>query len=257
MGLAASVLRQIVEWHGQKPWVGPVLTLGMQDVYASYEELGAIFRSAKIPHAHVPPSEQLLSTSRYFRLTGLDQRGYVHPRVLFRMLAIDEYEDLDFADFEQPTRIHDLNQPIPREWHGRFGMVLDGGTTEHVFDVARVFANIAAMLRVGGDAFHVSPMSGWVNHGFYQISPCVLFDFYSANGFEPLAAQVIGLPRDPAKDAETTRPFEYTESALVYDDARYSTLLLFRARKVVDVPLRIPTQGIYRPLAGVAEKKAG
>ena len=231
MGLSASVLRLMVQWHGREPWVGPVLTLGMQDVHANYDELTATFRAAGVSHAPVPPAERLLSTSRYFRVAGLDQRGYVHPRVFFRMLGIADYDDLDFADFEQPTLIHDLNQPVPAAWHGRFGLVLDGGTTEHVFDVARVFANISAMLRVGGDVLHVCPMSGWVNHGFYQISPCVLYDFYATNGFEPLAAHLVQLPRDPSTHTETLRPFAYTDSALALDHAHYCTFLLFRARR--------------------------
>jgi hypothetical protein len=256
MGLSASVLRLVVRWHGQEPWVGPVLTLGMQDVHASYDDLVEVFHAEGVPHHAVAPAQRQPSTSRYFRLAGLDGRGYVHPRVFFRMLGIDGYDDLDFADFEQPTLIHDLNQPVPEAWHGRFGLLLDGGTAEHVFDVARVFANIAALLRVGGDALHVCPMSGWVNHGFYQISPCALYDFYGANGFEPLSAHLIGLPRDPARHAETSRPLEYTESALTLDDLNYHTLLVFRARKVHQVHLRLPTQGIYRPLAN-KEKRAG
>jgi hypothetical protein len=256
MGLSASVLRLMVRWHGQQPFLGPVLTLGMQDVHASYDELAAAFHGEGVRHQEVPPAQRQLSTSRYFRLVGLDGRGYVHPRVFFRMVGIDDYDDLDFADFEQPTLIHDLNRPVPEAWHGRFGLVLDGGTTEHVFDVARVFQNIAAMLKVGGDALHVSPMSGWVNHGFYQISPCVLYDFYAANGFEPLAAHLVQLPRDSSRYRETERPFHYTECALTLDDLNYHTLLIFRARKVRQMPLRLPTQGIYRPLAN-EEKRAG
>lgn len=42
------------------------------------------------------------------------------------------------------------------------------------------------MLRPGGTVIHIVPCNGWVNHGFYQISPTLMFDYYQAAGFEPL-----------------------------------------------------------------------
>src|SRR5262249_37432396 len=141
--------------------------------------------------------ERLLSTSKYFLRTGRGNAGYVHARVFFQMLGLGGYDDLDLTDHEKPTLIHDLNESVPTAWHGRYGLVLDGGTIEHFFDMRTVFANITNLLRVGGDVFHVCPVSGWVNHGFYQFSPCLLSDFYGANGFETLGTYLAMLPRDP------------------------------------------------------------
>jgi hypothetical protein len=256
MGLATSVLRLLVRLHGERPWEGPVLTLGVQDVHATYDDLSRLFREERVRPAPVPPAERLASTSHYFRRSGLEGVGYVHARVFFRMLGIAGYDDLDFADFEKPTLIHDLNRPVPDAWRGRYGLVVDGGTIEHVFDMRAVFANLAALLRVGGDVCHVCPLSGWVNHGFYQINPCLLYDFYGANGFEAAGAFVVQLPRDPAKHPEVVRPFAYTESAFDLDDAAYRSLFLFRARKGAERPLRVPTQGFYRQLVAATGKAA-
>jgi hypothetical protein len=248
MGLAASVLRLLVRLHGEQPWGGPVVTLGVQDVHATHDDLTRIFREERVRSEAVPPAERLPSTSRYFRQSGREGTGYVHARVFFRMLGLAGYDDLDFADFEKPTLTHDLNRPVPEAWRRRYGLVVDGGTLEHIFDVRAALANITALLRVGGDVCHICPLSGWVNHGFYQISPCLLYDLYGANGFDAAGAFVVQLPRDPARHAEVVRPLAYTESALDLDDAAYRSLLLFRARKRAEQPLRVPTQGVYRQL---------
>jgi hypothetical protein len=254
MGLATSVMRLMVRMHQEHPWTGPVVTLGVQDVPATYDQLAGLFKQERARSAPLPPAERLLSTSHLFQRSGAGGNGFVHPRVLFRMLGIDQYDDMDYADFEKPTLIHDLNRPIPEDWHGRYGMVVDGGTTEHVFDVRATLANTVALLRLGGDVLHVSPLSGWLNHGFYQLNPCLFFDYYRANGFDMRGAYVVLLPRDPTKSQEVVRPFTYTEQMFELDGDSYRALFVFRACKVAQVPACIPTQGYYQKL--VASTKA-
>lgn len=255
MGLAASVLRLIVRLHRERAWTGPVLTLGVQDVHATYDDLAGFFREEGVPLVPVPPAERRPSTSRFLRQT--DRVGFVHARVFFRMLGIEEYDDLDFADLEGPTLVHDLNQSVPDGWRGRYGLVVDGGTIEHIFDVRAVFANIAGLLRVGGEVLHICPVSGWINHGFYQINPCLLYDFYDANGFDVAGSYLVLLPRDVARHREEVRPFEYTENAFDLDDATHRSLLVLRARKRIEQPLRIPIQGCYRAPARDSRRVAG
>src|SRR5205823_3708563 len=149
-----SVLRLMMRKHRERPWTGPVLMLGVQDVPATYDDLCRLFREERCACADVPPAERLLTTSRcLWQSGGADS---VHPRVFFHMLGLEGYDDVDFSAIEQPTRIHDLNEPIPSAWRGRYGLVVDGGTVEHVFDVRTALGNVAALLRVGGDVLHVS-----------------------------------------------------------------------------------------------------
>ena len=248
MGLATSVLRLVVRMHRERPWAGPVLTLGVQDVPATYDELRRLFREERCPFVEVPPGERTTTTSRH--LLGSGGQGFAHARVFFRMLGLDGYDDVDFSDAESPTRIHDLNEPIPPPWRGRCGLVVDGGTVEHVFDVRAALENVAALARVGGDVLHVSPVSGWVNHGFYQPSPCLFFDFYGASGFDVLSADLVRLPRDPGRGRERVEPYRHREDLIdLADDQAYRTLLVFRARKTAEVPPGVPVQGYYRSAA--------
>lgn len=101
----------------------------------------------------------------------------------FQALGFDEVESLDVVADEMPTYVADLNRPLPKEWAGRFDCVYDGGTIEHVFNVAQSLKSVVRLLKVGGRAIHVAVMSNYIDHGFYQFSPTLFWDFYTANGF--------------------------------------------------------------------------
>lgn len=92
---------------------------------------------------------------------------------------------LDASPYEGADTIHDMNTPVPGSWHGRYDAVIDGGTLEHIFNVPVAFANIAAMLKVGGTVFLNTPANNMMGHGFYQFSPELMFRIFTAeNGFE-------------------------------------------------------------------------
>jgi hypothetical protein len=248
MGLAVSIMRLMIRMHKAEPWHGPVLTLGVQDVPATYDELVKVYRSEKADFVPVPAAERRTSTSDLFKRSGLDNTGYIHPTVFFKTLGVQGYDDVDFSDFEKPTLIHDFNHPIPDAWHGRYGMVVDGGTAEHIFDIRSTLANTVQLLRVGGDVLHISPVCGWINHGFYQYSPCLFYDYYGANGFESLTSYLVQMPRDPKTHQEIIQPYTYTLNTFELDDRNYRTLFVYRARKRTEQALKAPVQGYYQKL---------
>jgi hypothetical protein len=255
MGLATSVIRWMVSQHGERPWSGPVLTLGVQDVAIGYAELLALFRAERVCPVPVPVAQQVSTTSVLLQRSAGGSKC-VHPRVFFQMLGLPAYDDLDFADFERPTLVHNLNEPIPPAWRGRYGLVVDGGTTEHIFDVRSVLTNIVSLLQIGGEVLHIAPLSGWVNHGFYQLNPCLFYDFYAGNGFEVISAALVLLPRSSGR-AEVIRPYRYTPDSFDLDDADYRTLFCFRACKRSDQTLVLPIQGYYRQLVAQLGRNAG
>ncbi len=118
----------------------------------------------------------------------------------FRWLGFDVVESLDVSAAEGPTYVADLNDNwrttvnieaamfpsmAPREPSpGAIDVVYDGGTLEHIFHLPNALANIAALLKVAGRVIHASPCNNYVDHGFYQFSPCFFLDYYEANGWE-------------------------------------------------------------------------
>jgi hypothetical protein len=59
----------------------------------------------------------------------------------FRLLGAQSVESIDASEYEGATHVHDMNLPVPRELLGRFSVVHDGGTLEHVFNVPQALKN--------------------------------------------------------------------------------------------------------------------
>jgi hypothetical protein len=123
-------------------------------------------------------------TSRSFDpgLCGGEMGGYAEP--FLRWLGYGEVESMDFSGYEGSTLIHDLNQPVPEDWHEGFDVVFDGGTLEHVFHFPNAIANAMKLVREGGVFVTCTTSNNYNGHGFYQFSPelfCRIFE--AANGF--------------------------------------------------------------------------
>jgi hypothetical protein len=246
MGLPLAVLRLIVELHKRESLPTPLLTLGVQDVHAPYDTLVEMFKSAKYPYRELSPEERLESTSFLWRNKPDTRRDRIHPRTFFRMLGIEDYSDLDLSPAEQPALRHDLNTPVPNAWHGQYGMVLDSGTLEHLFDIRIALSNLVALTRVGGRVLHISPMSGWTNHGFFQLSPCLFYDFYGLNGFEVTFA-AIGHSENRTFSGAKFESYQHSTATWELGFPKDYYLLAFHAVKRAHVwPVRIPTQGKYQ-----------
>lgn len=89
---------------------------------------------------------------------------------------------IDCVDIHQSRgveRVVDLNQEHD---FGLYDLVIDAGTIEHCCNIGQALMNAVNAVKVGGYIFHVPPMS-MMNHGFYNISPTLLHDFYTQNGW--------------------------------------------------------------------------
>jgi hypothetical protein len=185
MGLAQGALQLILLEHKRRPLAGRVVILGRQLVNASYYQTLHLFAAVGVtPAEHVPVPEP------HDRTTPIQQE------LFFAMLGLTDVAVLDIASGWNPDIVADLNYPIPSEHHNAFGVVLNGGTLEHVFDVRTGFQNISNLAAPGGRIFHICPVNNYVNHGFVQFSPTAFMDYYEANGFVDLIGYLIVHSRD-------------------------------------------------------------
>lgn len=186
MGIPTQGIGLLLAEYVREPFIGPVMTYGMQTMNLPME--GALWM---------------------FKVLGIqpDERGIDSPPVapfpidfarLVRMLGLGDLNVLDVSAYENADIVADLNDPVPPELRGRFGLIVDGGTMEHVFDVRQGMMNTADMLRPGGRVVHFSPVNNYVNHGFVQLSPTFYHDYYIANGFEDVRGVMLVQPRDHA-----------------------------------------------------------
>jgi len=98
---------------------------------------------------------------------------------LLKHLGFKNVESLDANNFENATHIHDFNKPVPLKLHNKYNYILDGGTTEHIFNIAQVYQNIIDMLEIGGIFVAFLPNNNLSGHGFYQISPELYLSVFS------------------------------------------------------------------------------
>jgi SAM-dependent methyltransferase len=111
---------------------------------------------------------------------------------IFLQLGFHGEESIDANDYEGCDHIFDLNQKdLPKALINRFDVLYNGGTLEHVFDIATALQNCFKMLKVGGTIIHAGPTNGWIDHGFYQFSPTLFNDYYSVNQFEFLESKLL------------------------------------------------------------------
>ena len=108
-----------------------------------------------------------------------------HLAKLFYAAFLD-YRELVAIDFHgtPQARPIDLNHPV--QLGRRFEMVIDGGTAEHVFNVAQFFRTCHELAAPGGLMLHNNPFRGWLEHGFYNFNPTFYWDVAAANRYEVL-----------------------------------------------------------------------
>lgn len=222
-----------------------MVTLGNQDVYASVGDLRALFRDVGCRWQE-PASVESHTSEMFARAYAERTKDYVHARTLFEMLGIDEYADIDAFAFDRPSIVHDLNTHVPGSLRERFGLVVDGGTVEHIFDTRTCFANVVDMTRVSGRVIHCNAASNMIDHGFWSISPSLYFDLYGANGFEDLSATIFEW--DPRDSWRPCNAFAYEYGMMINGlcDPERVHMVWFTARKARTVPFTLPTQGLYR-----------
>jgi len=252
MGLLPSSIRLFLQLHKNYSFKGPVLTLGNQEIWASYDDLVAYFAENNIPFEK--PGSITPHTSRLFRedryLSRIADR-FVHAKVLFEMLGMQEYFDMDKFASDSPAILHDLNIPVPKDLQEKFSLILDGGTIEHIFDVRQVMDNVLAMLKPGGCIVHICSFN--MDHGFYAMSPCFYFDFYKANGFGDFSCFILQINSgNILKKYRRKNPvFEYSygmrlDSMIDHDK---QVLVFFAARKLEKTEdLVVPIQGVFNPV---------
>jgi hypothetical protein len=78
---------------------------------------------------------------------------------------------MDVSSYEGASIVFDLQDELPKDYADQWDIILDFGTTEHIFDQKSVYKNIVEMLKSGGLYIAVTPRTNWDDHGLYQFSP--------------------------------------------------------------------------------------
>lgn len=163
---------------------------------------------------------------------------------LLTALGYPKIEAIDFTDKEGAEHIHDLNKPVPESLCEQFDLVIDGGTTEHIFYIAQALDNCHAMLKPGGVMMSYVACDGWFGHGFFQTGPDVPWRYWHhARGYEMLEVSIVPRkePRKLTPIPDPTGERRGGELAL-----QGPHMLLYTCRKPLKAPdYAPPIQGHY------------
>lgn len=171
MGIGMHAAGLLIAAKGRGVSFGDVLTLGRQKLGVSH---GTIERLLRDLESSVVMRPDIPSNDPRWR----------HADLFFDLLGARRVDAMDASHFEGANVIHDLNRPVPEELRGRYDVVFDGGTLEHVFNFPTAVKSCMQMAREGGRVIILSPGNNWFGHGFYQFSPELFFRvFTEENGF--------------------------------------------------------------------------
>jgi hypothetical protein len=202
-----------------------VLTLGHLNLNVYPETLIRILHSRNI------------ETSAVEELKNQDiQNIYADP--LFRALGAEQIESLDASAYQGSSIVHDMNQPLPDNLKGRFEVVYDGGSLEHIFNFPVALRNCMEMVKTGGSCFIHTIANNCMGHGFYQFSPELFYRVFSeSNGFEVnrMVMHIVGPygkwfeVMDPEKVGERVELINFTPTMLLIHARRVSQRLILNS----------------------------
>lgn len=168
MGLSINEVAILADWVARHRIAGHVATLGVPALHFTAAELASVLRDDAVGE------------------------GRPHATDLYRRLGFTQASYVDVSDYEGADIILDLGAAgIVPELEGAFDLVFDCGTLEHVFHLPNALRNVVHMTATGGHVLHLVLMDNGVDHGFYQLSPTLFFDWFEAAGLEVLEAAAL------------------------------------------------------------------
>ena len=139
---------------------------------------------------------------------------------------------VDVARLNGCEDIADLN--VPQDV-GQYDLVINPGTLEHCFNIGVAMMNASNAVKPGGYIYHEMPM-GMLNHGFYNICPTMLYDFYTQNDWRIEVFMAANI-----KSALHITPNFATKRHAMQGES----LIICFAKRNSDAPLRWPIQAKY------------
>jgi hypothetical protein len=207
--------------------VSEVIELGSQDFWCPQRNLViALFKAFGRP----VEDQSLLNT------TNTSQKP---ARELYEGIGI-KYNCVD-VDGRFGTVVMDLNfDAVPPEQKGKYGLVTNHGTSEHILNQYNVFKSMHEFARVGGIFIHAVPFTVHLEHGFFNYQPNFFEALARYNSYETLGVWV-------CVDWQLASLIPWDPNLLNFlsFSAQTTHRLVVAQRKMYDKEFCVPFQEIY------------
>lgn len=207
-----------------------VLTLGVPTLNFSYEDY----------------KRQLEKAPGVVGEPGHMAGEFHNHKAFFKNIGIGAVSSLDISAYEGADIVGDLNDPkLAQKIGQRYDLIYDSGTIEHIFDISTALRTINDLIEIDGAIVHISPANGFMDHGFWQISPDLLNSFYRSAGFEILTMSLLVLG-DWTHAVQVNENYYRTKGRGFIAKELGEALLVFAAHKTRDVPnVQLQLQDYY------------
>lgn len=229
MGLGPPVLelyRQL-KILGALEGICEVMELGSQDFWCPQANL---VRALCAAFGRPAPGPELLNTTN---------QAQKPAQLLYEALGLT-YNCVD-VDGRLGTLVLDLNfDGTPEEHKGKYGLVTNHGTSEHLLNQFNVFKMMHEFARPGGVMVHAVPFTVHLDHGFFNYQP---------NFFECLARynsyETLGIWVGPDWSLASFIPWDPALLDFLTLSSKTTHLLVVAQRKMSDRDFCVPFQEHY------------
>ncbi len=185
MGISLRELRRVLEHPQLQHRPLNLLDIGSQNLHgAGVQEIIDFVHlfTDSVDKAQLQDYANLLSQGAEVHPTlgGMNGAwaGDLIERVGIKYTAFDIFEGYG-------TTIFDLNEEDLYDPHrGAYDIVLNCGTTEHVLNQMNSFRVIHDATKVGGFIYNSLPMTGFLNHGYFNYNPLLFDELAQVNGYK-------------------------------------------------------------------------
>jgi len=177
----------------------------------------------------------------------------------FRAINFHDYSSIDINGAYKSYKF-DLNLNIKEDYNfdKKFDLVINNGTSEHVFNQSNFFLNFHNLTQVNGLMLNIVPFVDWINHGFYNYNPIFFADLAAANEYKILKiclgnrnAAILNIDQnhqqtffDQIKPTDNNSEFKKIIS-LAKSKLGMNIILVVILKKIKDEIFKIPLQGKY------------
>ena len=232
MGLGppeVELYRQL-KLNGALDGICEVMELGSQDFWCPQKNLvTALFKA----FGRTVDDSALLNT------TSASQKP---ARLLYEGIGI-KYNCVD-VDGRFGTLVMDLNfDAVPREQKGKYGLITNHGTSEHILNQYNVFKAMHEFARVGGVFIHAVPFTVHLEHGFFNYQPNFFEALARYNSYETLGVWVC-----VDWQLASLIPWDPILLNFLSFSAQTTHRLVVAQRKMYDKDFCVPFQEIYEKM---------